>query len=59
MLSSCRVGFEWHWHGITRVEGAVELSVTRGLGAELAAGSNRLPHVAGAKIMTALFTGQR
>jgi len=47
--------------GVTRGDEAVELepSVTRGLGVELAAGSNRLPHVAGAKKMTALFTGQR
>lgn len=57
MLSSCPAGRE----GVTRDDEAVELepSVTRGLGAELAAGSNRLPHVAGAPKMTALFTGQR
>jgi len=47
--------------GVTRDDEAAELepSVTRGLGAELAAGSNQLPHVAGAKKTTALFTGQR
>ncbi len=50
MLLSCPAGRELV-KGVTRDDEAVELepSVTRGLGAELAAGSNRLPHVAGAK----------